>query len=296
MGRATVKRRGVQLRRCGDSVTSSPARDVLAGEEPLDIRIGQRTYAVAMRTPGHDVELVHGLLLAEGVLHGRDDVVKAEFCSPSKGPVGLGGVSNFQENTYNTLSVKLSESAEQRAASRQRAMVTSSACGSCGAQAAEAYLSTSVFPVLRGVPQVSADVLLGLTDVLSDHQRAFAKCGGTHAAMLVTPTGEVLVSREDVGRHNAVDKVVGWALLNGRVPARDVVLVVSSRLSYEIVAKASMAGIGVVVAVSAASSMAVEVAEARGLTIAGFSRKDRATVYTHPERVVVRDKVSNLAD
>lgn len=280
-----MRRSGLQLRRDGDTTAVKPVRDVLAGEEPLDIRIGGQTYSVAMRTPGHDIELVHGLLLAEGVLHAGDELIKAEFCSPNKGPVGLTRSTAFQENTYNTLSLTLAKDAAERASSRQRAMVTSSACGSCGAQAAEAYLSTSVFPVLKDLPQVDAGVLLGLTDELARNQRAFAKCGGIHGAMLVTADGDVVVSREDVGRHNAVDKVIGWALLNGRVPARDLVLVVSSRLSYEIVAKASMAGIGVVVAVSAASSMAVEVAEARGVTIVGFARGERATVYAHPDRV-----------
>lgn len=287
MGRATARHRGTVLRWHDGAVVSRSTVDSLAGEEPLEVRIGDEVFVVTMRTPGHDVELVHGLLLAEGVIYAAGDVRSAVFCAPDKGPVGLPGADPgaFTTNTYNTLSVVLAPEAKERADRRRRATVTSSACGSCGAQAAESYLSPSVFPPVVHAQMVSAPTLLGLTDQLAEHQKGFSRSGGMHAAMLVAADGGVLVAREDIGRHNAVDKVLGWALTNNAVPARDKVLVVSSRVSYEIVAKASMAGVGVVVGVSAASTLAVEVGQARGVTVVGFARGDRATVYTHPERV-----------
>lgn len=288
MGRATARARGVVVHVSDAGVRRRATVDHLAGEEPLDIRLGGKTWAVTMRTPGHDVELVHGLLLAEGVITDPQELLSAQFCAPDAGPVGLPGaaVPDFRPNSYNTLAVTLAPQAAARAAIRQRSMVTASACGTCGAEAAEAYLSPSQHPPILHQPVVTPEVLVALPEQLRTHQKGFDRSGGFHAAMLATPDGTAVVVREDIGRHNAVDKVLGWALSQGRVPARDLVLVVSSRLSYEIVAKASMAGVGLVVAVSAASTMAVAVAQSRGVTVAAFTRKGRTTLYSHPERVL----------
>src|SRR5699024_3328289 len=167
-----------------------------------------------------------------------------------------------------------------------RASTMSSACGVCGVDSIDEVRRATHFPAEPAEPLVGAAVLLSLPDRLRDHQRVFDKTGGVHAAGLFSPTGELLCRREDVGRHNAVDKVVGWALREGRLPLRGTILQVSGRASFELVQKASMAGIPVLSAVSAPSSLAVELAAETGVTLVGFSRGDRATVYTHPDRVV----------
>lgn len=271
MGRLTA-RRPVTV------IGSGPARtsDTLAVEEPLEVRHGGRVLTVTMRTPGHDVELVHGWLHAEGSITRPDDVASARYCAGSV--TDADGVS---ANTYNVLEVALRVAPP----ATRSAELTTSACGVCGAASIEALTKRGRFDVAADPTVLGAGVLLGLPDRLRRHQRAFDRTGGLHAAGLFTADGELLVAREDVGRHNAVDKVVGWALLAGRLPLAGTVLQVSGRASFELVQKAWLAGIPVLSAVSAPSSLAAELASEVGLTLAGFVREGRATLYSRPDRV-----------
>lgn len=267
MGRATVRRPVTVV---GDG---TPRRtDLLAAEEPLELRAAGRVLNVTMRTPGHDVELAHGWLHAEGVITGREDVATARYCAGT-GDDGL--------NTYNVLDLALRVPPPAPRAVEH----TSSACGVCGSASIDALARRARFDVAADPTVVDADVLVSLPDRLRTAQNTFDSTGGLHAAGLYTAAGEELVVREDVGRHNAVDKVVGWALLAGRLPLSGTVLQVSGRASFELVQKAWLAGIPVLSAVSAPSSLAVDLAAEVGLTLAGFVRGGRANVYTRPDRV-----------
>ncbi|GAB3470313.1 formate dehydrogenase accessory sulfurtransferase FdhD [Actinophytocola sediminis] len=250
--------------------------DSLAVEEPLELRVGGRALAVTMRTPGHDVELAHGFLLTEGVLGSAADVRTARFCGPR---------DQDTPNTYNVLDVSLSPGVPAPATGVERNFYTTSSCGVCGKASLDAVrLATRHSPSADPL-RVAAAVLGTLPDVLRGHQRVFDRTGGLHAAGLFTADGEALVVREDVGRHNAVDKVLGWALLAGRIPATGCVLVVSGRASFELVQKAVMAGVPMLAAVSAPSSLAVELADETGLTLVGFVRGGSMNIYTHTDRV-----------
>jgi len=253
-------------------------QDSLAVEEPLELRVGGRALAVTMRTPGHDVELAHGFLLSEGVIGHAGDVRDARYCA-SRDDEGV--------NTYNVLDVGLADGVPPPETGVERNFYTTSSCGVCGKASLDAVRLRTRFSPAADPLRLGAAVLSTLPDALRDHQRVFDSTGGLHAAGLCTPDGEMLVVREDVGRHNAVDKVLGWALLAGRVPAAGCVLVVSGRASFELVQKAVMAGVPMLAAVSAPSSLAVELADDSGLTLAGFVRNGSMNVYTHPERVVV---------
>lgn len=270
----------------GRRTSRYPARRILAGadarrevatlavEEPLEIRLGGRPFVVTMRTPGEDMDLAAGHLVSEGAIWDREHLPEICYCTT---------VSGRAEQDYNTLTVTLSpDIPEPRSA---RATTMSSACGVCGVDSIDEVRRTTHFPAEEITPLVDAATLLSLPDRLRERQALFGKTGGVHAAGLFSATGELLCLREDVGRHNAVDKVVGWALRDGRLPLRKTVLQVSGRASFELVQKASMAGIPLLSAVSAPSSLAVELAEEADLTLVGFSREDRATVYTHPERI-----------
>jgi FdhD protein len=235
--------------------------DLVAVEEPLEISIGGEPVAVTMRTPGHDEELALGFCLTEGL-----EPVAARV------PDDLAA---------NTVEVEARGFDPERL---RRHFYTSSSCGVCGKGAIESV--KVVAPRIEGSLRVQADVLAALPDRLREAQRAFAATGGLHATGLFTAEGEPLCVREDVGRHNALDKVVGWAFLEGLLPLATSVLCVSGRLSFELVQKASVAGCPVLVAVGAPSSLAVELADDRGLTICGFAREGRMTVYSEPWRVV----------
>lgn len=259
--------------------------DHVVGEEPMEIRVGgpdEKPVAVAvtMRTPGNDFELAVGFLLAEGIVEDPDAVRSVRYCDLPAG----------DPQRYNVVTVGAAGAAgavaRRRAVARQRAVAVSASCGVCGTATLEQLDRRC--PAVAAGPEVSAAVLLDLPDRLRRHQRLFDRTGGLHGAGLFTATGDPLAVREDIGRHNAVDKLVGWAALARRLPLDEAVLVVSGRVSYEIVQKAAVAGVAVVVAVSAASSLAVATAEHLGITLAGFVRRDRANVYTHPERVVDR--------
>lgn len=251
--------------------------DSLAVEEPLELRVGGRPLAVTMRTPGHDVELAHGFLLSEGVVGDAADVRDARYCS-SRDDKGV--------NTYNVLDVGLADGVPAPDTGVERNFYTTSSCGVCGKASLDAVRLRTRFPPAADPLSIASAVLSALPGVLRDHQRVFDRTGGLHAAGLCTPEGEALVVREDVGRHNAVDKVLGWALLAGRVPAAGCVLVVSGRASFELVQKAVMAGVPMLAAVSAPSSLAVDLAEESGLTLAGFVRDGSMNVYTRPDRIV----------
>lgn len=274
MARTTRRAPAVRMRADGASTTRP---DTLAGEEPLEIRVDGEQWLVTMRTPGSDVDLVHGLLLAEGVITHADQVRQVTY-----GPgVDAGGLLE-----YNVVDVALDASAGAQApARRERAVYVSGSCGVCGTSSIEALARASRFPVADVELAVPLATVLALPRALRAQQRLFDSTGGVHAAGLFVD-GEPVCVREDVGRHNAVDKVLGWALRQGRVPLHEAVLQVSGRLSYELVQKAAMAGIPVVAAVSAPSAAAVELAEETGMTLVAFSREESLSVYSRPDRVI----------
>jgi FdhD protein len=250
----------------------------LATEEPLEIRVGDRRLAVTMRTPGSDFELAAGWLHAEGVVASVDDVRSVRYCTDAV---------LEPEERFNVVTVDLADplAAAPLAA---RSFVVSSACGVCGRDTLDDLLARGYVPAPSGA-LLDVDLLAGLPDRLRAGQSVFERTGGLHAAGLFdAATGDALVVREDVGRHNAVDKVVGWALLGGRLPLSGAVLVVSGRTSYELCQKAVAAGVPALVSVSAPSSLAVSLARRFGLALAGFARDGRLTVYAGQERLAAR--------
>ena len=253
--------------------------DRLATEEPLEMRLSAagrtRTLAVTMRTPGADFELVAGFLHAEGVVEDRSAIRRLSYCVDED----LGA-----EQRFNVVNVELAAGALPDLSSLDRHGITSSACGVCGKATLEALHLAGCRPLDAG-PRVDPSMLLSLPDKLRAAQRLFSTTGGLHAAALFDDGGELMVAREDVGRHNAVDKVVGWALLQGRTPLDRAIAVVSGRLSFEIVQKCLVARIPMICAVSAPSSLAVSVAKEFGVTLVGFLRGDRFNVYAGPERI-----------
>lgn len=264
MGRLTARRPVVRVGSAG--VVRRP--DAVAVEEPLEIRVGDRSLVVTMRTPGHDVDLAHGWLLSEGVVGAREDVVTAQHCT---------------DTDLNVLDVTVAPGV---AVPEPRAFTMTSACGVCGKDSIEDVRTRTRWPLgLDAGHCVELDVLRALPDKLRAEQRIFASTGGLHAAGLFTYDGTLLCVREDVGRHNAVDKVLGWALREGRLPLAEAVLVVSGRASFELVQKAVMAGVPVLAAVSAPSSLAVDLAVESGLTLAGFVRGETLNAYAHPGRL-----------
>lgn len=254
----------------------SERADTLATEEPMEIRAGgpgqeAEAVAVTMRTPGGDFELAVGFLFTEGLIS-PGDVHRVAYCDNVPG----------EDQQYNIVSVTLDEPFDR--ARLHRNFAATSSCGICG-KAALDDVEVRCDPVAPG-PQVSADVLVSLPDKLRAGQKVFERTGGLHAAGLFTPDGELVTLREDVGRHNAVDKVIGEQLLAGRLPLSGNVLQVSGRASFEIVQKAAVAGIPIVSAVSAPSSLAVEAGDRFGMTIVGFVRDGGCNVYSHAERVL----------
>jgi FdhD protein len=250
--------------------------DTVAAEEPLEIRLAGRPLAVTMRTPGDDFDLVHGFLATEAVIGGPDDVAGLRYCD---------SVDADGRNTYNVVDVDLAAGVAAPATALDRNFYTSSSCGVCGKASIDAIRTRSRFDVAADGVRVPLGVLLGLPDRLRAAQEVFAKTGGLHAAGLFTADGELRTVREDVGRHNAVDKVIGEAVRAGALPLSGHVLVVSGRASFELTQKAAMAGIPVLAAVSAPSSLAVELAREVGITLVGFLRGDGCNVYTCPERL-----------
>ncbi len=250
--------------------------DTLAVEEPLEVRLNGDAFVVTMRTPGDDIDLVHGLLHSEAVIAERSDLVTARYCD-GVGPDGL--------NTYNVLDVTLAAGVAPPDRGLRRNVLTTSACGVCGSTTIDTVMHESRHVLDRDV-RFSQELILSAPLLLREQQRAFDKTGGLHAAGLLSQQGRMLVVREDVGRHNAVDKCVGWAIREQLLPLSQTILSVSGRASFELTQKAVLAGIPMLVAVSAPSSLAVELADEAGLTLVGFVRGDTMNVYTHAERIL----------
>ncbi len=247
--------------------------DVLVGEEPLEIRVGGRPLAVTMRTPGNDFELAAGFLLAEGVAAGADDIRGMRYCLDDDDGSGT-------EQHYNVLDV-----VGPAPLGVSRTFPVTSACGICGRSTIDAVRARSPFDVAGDPLTVPAIALRELPERLRRAQRVFDRTGGLHAAGLFDAEGRLVCVREDVGRHNAVDKVVGWAVLGRRLPLRGHVILVSGRAGFELVQKAVVAGIPVLAAVSAPSTLAVDLAAEAGLTLVGFLRGETMNVYSGAHRV-----------
>ncbi|MBF6351308.1 MULTISPECIES: formate dehydrogenase accessory sulfurtransferase FdhD [Nocardia] len=268
MSRVTARRRMRRITPAGEITRP----DTLAVEEPLEIRVRGESLAVTMRTPGNDIDLVHGFLFAESLIAEAADIRTARYCA---------GTDDEGRNTYNVLDIDPTGPMVVP----NRPFLTTGACGLCGKTALDEIRQRSRHPLPPAQPLIEAAVLAGLPDVLRRQQTVFDATGGLHAAGLFTAEGDPVVVREDIGRHNAVDKVIGWALRENRIPASDLVLVVSGRASFELAQKAVLAGIPILAAVSAPSSLAVDLAADSGLTLAGFVRGDTMNIYTGAERV-----------
>lgn len=267
----------IRIREITGSVTTD-RRDDLATEEPLEIRLtapdgARKTVAITMRTPGHDFELAAGFLHGEGLVR-PGEIAAIAYCTDEDLP---------PEARYNTVTVRLRVPIPDLPA-LDRHFLTSSACGVCGSASLDA-LRDRCAPIPQGTLRLTPEILYGLPDALRQAQGVFGKTGGLHAAGLFSATGRMAGLREDVGRHNAVDKLVGWAALAERLPLAEHVLMVSGRASYEIMQKALAAGIPAVCAVSAPSSLAVDVARDFGMTLVGFLRGERCNVYAGQERI-----------
>jgi len=271
MTRVTVRTR---VQRYRDGAFTDRA-DMVAGEEPLEIRLGGESLTVTMRTAGNDIELVHGFLHAEGIIGDAADVKAMRYCD---------GVDDQGQNTYNVLDVQLAGAMPAHATAASRAFVTSSSCGVCGKASIEA-LQLRTRHTLPTELRFDPAAITAAPDLLRAGQKTFGTTGGIHGAALLSPAGTLRYIREDIGRHNAVDKVIGAALLAGELPLAGEALLTSSRASFELVQKAVMAGLGMLVAVSAPSSLAVELAVETGLTLVGFTRNNGFNVYAGARRV-----------
>jgi FdhD protein len=273
VGRVT-KRRSVTRLTVGAAPVIAP--DTLVVEEPLELRVGGRAYAVTMRTPGDDMDLLAGFLVGEGVIRTVADLREMRYCA---------GADETGRNSFNVLDATLAPGLSP-GEGVQRALLTTSACGLCGKASIDTVEVTAPYSLAEDPTVVDAAWVTTLPHRLRAAQQLFDRTGGLHAAALFdASTGELLVVREDVGRHNAVDKVVGWALRNERLPLRRSVLLVSGRASFELAQKAAVAGIPVMAAVSAPSSLAVDLAERVGLTLIGFVRGTSMVVYSEAQRV-----------
>ncbi|MFI5981824.1 formate dehydrogenase accessory sulfurtransferase FdhD [Streptomyces sp. NPDC051555] len=275
MGRVTERRRVVRIR---DGVVGTRP-DTLVAEEPLEIRLNGKPLAITMRTPGDDFALAVGFLVSEGVLAHASDVRAVTYCE---------GQAEDGSNTYNIVNVQLAAGVPVPDITLERNVYTTSSCGLCGKASLDAVRTASRFPDIGADPlRIAADLLTELPDRLRAAQKVFDSTGGLHAAGLFTATGELVDVREDVGRHNAVDKIVGRALREGRLPLAGSVLLVSGRASFELAQKAVMAGIPMLAAVSAPSSLAVDLAVESGLTLVGFLRGRNMNVYAGEERILL---------
>jgi len=254
-------------------------RDQVAAEEPLQLSLDGKPLSIVMRTPGNDLELALGLLWAERVIRSLEDVARVRMSAEAAEQEPRVSLANDLVES-NQVDLYLSSSGGRRP---ERSFLSTSACGVCGATTVESLALD--FPRLAPGPTVGATMLPRLSDRLREQQRIFESTGGLHAAGLFDEHGELELLREDIGRHNAVDKIVGRALLDGRLPLARSVLAVSGRAGYEVVQKAVAAGIPILAAVGAPSSLAVATAERFGMTLVGFLRDDRFNVYTAPERI-----------
>jgi FdhD protein len=258
-------------------------RDQVATEEPMEIRLSAgtqiRTVAVTMRTPGADFELAAGFLFAEGIVRDPEEILQISYCTGS----GPGGATS-----YNTVTVELRGSALPPLEGMERHFYVNSACGVCGKASLQNLLERGCRPLgdAKDLLRITPARLLSLPRSLREAQRVFQSTGGLHAAALFDLEGNLLALREDVGRHNAMDKLLGWAFLGQGLPLKEKVVLVSGRASFELLQKAVAAEVPIFCAVSAPSSLAVEVAREFGVTLVGFLREDRFNVYSVPERVL----------
>ncbi|QIQ01744.1 formate dehydrogenase accessory sulfurtransferase FdhD [Streptomyces liangshanensis] len=279
MGRVTERRRTIRIR--DGIVTTRP--DTLVAEEPLEIRLNGRSLAITMRTPGDDFALAAGFLVSEGVLASASDVQSIVYCA---------GAKDDGSNTYNVVDVRLAPGVPVPDITLERNVYTTSSCGLCGKASLDAVRTTARFTIDDTPPvRLEPTLLAGLPDRLRAAQEVFDRTGGLHAAALFSEHGELLDIREDVGRHNAVDKLIGRALRQDLLPLSRSILLVSSRASFELAQKAVMAGIPVLAAVSAPSSLAVDLAMETGLTLVGFLRGPSMNVYAGDERIALHTGV-----
>lgn len=282
---STVRANVVRLQ--GDA--TERRRDLLAAEEPLELRLTEWTHgraqthvvAVTMRTPGNDFELAAGFLFSEGLIRSRDDIATIRYCADPD----VDG-----EQQYNIVTLELRSGVDFDATRLNRAFTAYSSCGVCGKASLDALEVRCPAPLPAG-PIVPAATLYALPGALRDAQVVFDRTGGLHAAALFDPDGRLLAAREDVGRHNAVDKLIGAELLAGHLPLHDRLLLVSGRTSYEILAKALGAGLPFVAAISAPSSLAAGLAQRFGITLVGFLRDERCTIYSGAARVRMEGQV-----
>ena len=296
MGRVTARRRASHLTASeeGSAITQRP--ETLVVEEPLEIRLNGTPLTVTMRTPGSDVELAQGFLLTEGVIAGRDDVLTVRYCrgegqdvrttKPGRG-TRPGEEPDSQDglNTYNVLDVTLAPGVPLPDVDVRRNFYTTSSCGICGKASLDAVATISRHCPGDDPTVVAAETLTAMPGQLRAAQKVFASTGGLHGAALFTADGTLLVVREDIGRHNAVDKVLGWAVEQNRIPLSGTVLLVSGRASFELAQKTVMAGVPIMAAVSAPSSLAVDLASQSGVTLVAFLRGDSMNIYSRPDRI-----------
>lgn len=277
-----IKRPGNKTRtrmRVVEGGKKRPKSDVLATEEPMEVRLiigeSRQTVAVTMRTPGNDFELAAGFLHGEGIVSSRDDVKKISYCTDPDVDA---------EQLYNIVNVELHAGVTVDIRPLERNFYTTSACGVCGKASLE-QLELRGCPVIGPGPVVSAETIYSLPEKLRGEQALFDSTGGLHAAALFDANGELLALREDVGRHNATDKLIGWALMEGRLPLSEGIVMVSGRSSFEILQKCLQAGVPMVCAISAPSSLAVDVAREFGMTLIGFLRGEKFNLYSGAERI-----------
>ncbi|WP_030265697.1 formate dehydrogenase accessory sulfurtransferase FdhD [Streptomyces violens] len=283
MGRVTERRRVIRIR--DGAVSTRP--DTLVAEEPLEIRLGGKPLAITMRTPGDDFALAAGFLVSEGVLGSAAELANIVYCA---------GATDDGSNTYNVVDVQLAPGVAVPDITLERNVYTTSSCGLCGKASLDAVRTTARFALKDDdAMTVEPATLSVLPDRLRAAQRVFDRTGGLHAAGLFTVDGELLELREDVGRHNAVDKIIGRALQQDRLPLSDTVLMVSGRASFELAQKAVMAGIPMLAAVSAPSSLAVDLAAETGLTLVGFLRGSSMNVYAGEHRIAL-DSLDRRSD
>ncbi|MGC5566664.1 formate dehydrogenase accessory sulfurtransferase FdhD [Streptomyces sp. FR-108] len=281
MGRVTERRKVIRIR---DGVVSARP-DTLVAEEPLEIRLNGKPLAITMRTPGDDFALAAGFLVSEGVLGAADELQNIVYCA---------GATVDGSNTYNIVDVRTAPGVVIPDITLERNVYTTSSCGLCGKASLDAVRTTARWTIddthgdTAPPVRLGPELLASLPDRLRAAQRVFDRTGGLHAAALFTEDGELVDIREDVGRHNAVDKLVGRALQNGSLPLSRTVLLVSGRASFELAQKAVMAGIPVLAAVSAPSSLAVDLAAESNLTLVGFLRGTSMNVYAGEHRIALR--------
>lgn len=271
MGRLNLSVATTKITRNADgSFTYNKRGDAVAAEEPLEIRLSGTTITTTMRTPGHDIELAHGFLHSEGMIRSAAEVTNARYCAGATGPDG--------QNTYNVLDITPVSTVRAPGLENLRLTVTNSACGVCGSTSIDQIMYKAHRPITP--VKLNPELVLELPQILRNQQKQFKRTGGIHAAGVFEADGTLIVAREDIGRHNAADKVIGHLLLEDSLETPGRVLVMSSRASFELVQKAIMAGFSALITVSAASSLAVDLARQAGLTLIAFARDDRFNLYS----------------